>query len=542
MDESGQINVNSSSIIDLKAELYRKQESFKLAKLSKEQNQINEDDNDLYLNRSSNQKYKLGKRMRDNVNLQERRKRDNEKPNEKDDQQRIEEEKALKKSREMLELKTKLYEQKCKMKSNDDEDENELINFEQKAIEEKLKLRRLEEQKLQKDQVSDDDDDDDDEWTEFTDSLGRSRRCLKKDLEYLKRIDRETFGLRNNELKTSSSQMFDSYKQNFMNFNRNNELLSDDLKRELDRRDWESDAHEMNEKLNNEQYEHDDDDDEHAKEGKQHGPTHYQNVQHNEIRDHGVAYYAFDQNEQKRQEQMHLLNSLREQTVNQKQARQKLKEKRKSMMRERLMKIAQRKGIKINALPSESSSSSSSEDEVNTKEDVEWAKTTDDGMMQPERPVHEPRAKIREWDIGKDQLEKSYQQQRSTPTRFRHEDYIENRRNERLKEFAPPSTYSIQNSKDLKHDLKYNKKTKNKDQNKTIEKVKVNFETSLNDDNKSWYIDKGKQINFQSHSSERPNHNQSQTSTPSTSSTSIDCKFDVQNQITNLLHHYKRST
>ena len=43
------------------------------------------------------------------------------------------------------------------------------------------------------------------------------------------------------------------------------------------------------------------------------GPVHYQDVQNREVRTHGVGYYAFSKDEDKRAEQMNLLNKLREQ-------------------------------------------------------------------------------------------------------------------------------------------------------------------------------------------------------------------------------------
>ena len=43
------------------------------------------------------------------------------------------------------------------------------------------------------------------------------------------------------------------------------------------------------------------------------GPVHYQDIQQGEIWTHGVGYYAFSTDENKRIEQMDLLNKLREQ-------------------------------------------------------------------------------------------------------------------------------------------------------------------------------------------------------------------------------------
>lgn len=46
------------------------------------------------------------------------------------------------------------------------------------------------------------------------------------------------------------------------------------------------------------------------------GPVHYQSVQGGEVRNHGVGYYAFSTDAEKRKEQMDLLSSLREKVRN----------------------------------------------------------------------------------------------------------------------------------------------------------------------------------------------------------------------------------
>ena len=42
------------------------------------------------------------------------------------------------------------------------------------------------------------------------------------------------------------------------------------------------------------------------------GPVHYQSVQGGEVRNHGIGYYAFSTDVEKRKEQMELLNNLRD--------------------------------------------------------------------------------------------------------------------------------------------------------------------------------------------------------------------------------------
>lgn len=65
-----------------------------------------------------------------------------------------------------------------------------------------------------------------------------------------------------------------------------------------------------------------------------------------EVRSHGVGYYAFSKDEEKRSEQLDMLHELSKQTEKQKSSREKLLQKRKAMMTERLAKVRERKKLK----------------------------------------------------------------------------------------------------------------------------------------------------------------------------------------------------
>lgn len=75
------------------------------------------------------------------------------------------------------------------------------------------------------------------------------------------------------------------------------DLLSDDMRRERERKKWEEQAEQevgLDEPV---------------------GPIHYQAVHGGEIRSHGIGYYAFSTDESKRKEQMELLDKLRKQVI-----------------------------------------------------------------------------------------------------------------------------------------------------------------------------------------------------------------------------------
>ena len=73
------------------------------------------------------------------------------------------------------------------------------------------------------------------------------------------------------------------------------DLLSEDMRRERERRQWELEAEDE------------------LEQDKPVGPVHYQELRAGEVRTHGTAYYAFSKDEEQRREQLGLLNKLREQ-------------------------------------------------------------------------------------------------------------------------------------------------------------------------------------------------------------------------------------
>ena len=69
--------------------------------------------------------------------------------------------------------------------------------------------------------------------------------------------------------------------------------MSDDMRMDRERRDWEEQAEQELDKPVE--------------------PLHYQSVQAGEVRSHGVGYYAFSEDTEKRKEEMAMLTKLREQ-------------------------------------------------------------------------------------------------------------------------------------------------------------------------------------------------------------------------------------
>ncbi|XP_028907781.1 coiled-coil domain-containing protein 174 [Ornithorhynchus anatinus] len=299
------LDVPSSSLVDLKAELYRKQEQFKQEKLLKNAGVPRE-------KKTTNKKPSIWNKQ--NAGVSDRA--------EKDAEQKIEEQKTLDKAREKLEEKAKLYENMTKGDFPDEETENlYLVDFTQKIINERkekwtscescIPTKKPERMENEEESVSDLDiplpREPGEEWVDYVDCLGRSRRCMRKDLPNLLKMDE------NLQVKRLGAKQT---------------LLSEDMKRELQRQQWEEEEKEAL--------------------SRPMGPIHYEDLRENEARQLGVGYFAFARDKSLRNKQMETLEMLREQTTDQRTKRENIKEKRKAVLDARLMKLRQRKLKKLN--------------------------------------------------------------------------------------------------------------------------------------------------------------------------------------------------
>ncbi|XP_006822366.1 coiled-coil domain-containing protein 174-like [Saccoglossus kowalevskii] len=357
--------VSASSIVDLKAELFRKQEEFKREKF----------ENQNYVKPKSSKKSNLFSKQ--NIGVQNRA--------EKDRKQDSEEKDSLAKSKSALETKAALYDKMARGQLWPEDDEKYMVDFTQKVIDRQEEEKRKQQRKDEEDVISGDipaSCDPGDEWVDYTDSLGRSRRCMKKDLKYLQDLDKDL----NPALKSSNTED-------------EPDLLSADMKREMLRKKWEEEEAEAM--------------------SKPVGPVHYENVRYEEVRHTGVGYFAFSKEDEARKKQMEQLEMLRDETSDQRVKREKLKMKRKAAMQARLEKVKQRKKIKGDLF--------NDEDDVEQKKEeipVELL-TRDESLRQlgAERP----------WDKGKEKMPAPVRSKPSLP--------VYNPRDERPSEFAPPKEY-----------------------------------------------------------------------------------------------------
>ncbi|RVE73235.1 hypothetical protein OJAV_G00048740 [Oryzias javanicus] len=377
--------VDASSLVDLKAELYRKQEQFKREKLGQEDARAGPKP------KSTVKKPAIWSKQNPGVSARAA----------KDSEQLAEEQISLDAARRKLEEKAKLYEQMTKGDFPDEETEALfLVDFTQKIIDKKREaLQQEEEEDRETSSPPPEPLNPDEEWVDFVDALGRSRRCMKKDLPSYMKMDRDLNG----------KGIISSDKS----------LLSEDMRRELQRQEWEREEEEALRRPV--------------------GPIHYEDIRAQEARELGVGYFAFSQDQEQRRKQRETLDMLRDQTTDQRTKRERLKEKRQAVLQARLAKVRQRKMKKAKLDGTEEE-----EKEEETQVTPEDEEETFGPYPQPDDPPEVSTLKrveveiqerrdtkpgvphVREWDRGKE---------------FMFSEWKSRRREERDTEFAPPSAY-----------------------------------------------------------------------------------------------------
>ncbi|KAI9001686.1 hypothetical protein BC832DRAFT_593978 [Gaertneriomyces semiglobifer] len=270
-----EIAVSSSSVVDLKAELFRKKEEFEKAKLQ----------GDTTLRPVSTKPIKKPPK---NKGVEQRAQRD----------QHSEPETigaTLESSWVALQRKAKLYEKLAQEGGSLEDDEKEdgaLVDFLQKTIEGH--------------DVTNEDDSTpeisaDDPWVEAVDEFGRTRIVRRSQVSEL--------GLRFQKAGESVTTAGDDQDEG-------PSLLSDDMRREMERQQWEEEAR------------------------KELDAPHFDSKR--EIRTLGVGFYQFSQDEEERKHQMEELKGMRDETLVNRQAAAKMRDSRKEKLEERRRLLKER--------------------------------------------------------------------------------------------------------------------------------------------------------------------------------------------------------
>ncbi|EFA13255.1 coiled-coil domain-containing protein 174 [Tribolium castaneum] len=357
-----------------------------------------------------------------------------------------EDQNLLKKSREALEAKTRLYDKLSKGASRLTDDEIEycrryLVKFDKKA----RVSQHYQEEEEEDDPISDHYDppkNPDEEWVEYVDCLGRTRTCLRKDLDYLKSKDKDLKLIvekrrnRDKSRSRSRSRSRTRYRSRSRSRSRprerspspekgdkspelteENELLSSDMRREILRRQWEKEEEEIRNKSD----------------------VHYQDLLFNEARTHGVGYYGFSKDEETRAKQQEALKKLREETREKQKKSENLRAMREKQIAARVRAAMNRKRQRMGLPPLED------EPEPPPTPVEETPQKVDEETSEKEKKLEEKRKKhVRPWDLGKEGVKEHYE--------YSQEEWVDKKRKERPSEFAPPKEYRKERKKEKRYD------------------------------------------------------------------------------------------
>ncbi|EAA01791.5 AGAP001231-PA [Anopheles gambiae str. PEST] len=444
-DPNRKIEIDKSSLLSLKAELLRKQEEVGRAKAS-----------------TSIDDFVPKKVPKPEKDVSAKRKERREK---KDSSQpvvtELEDSAQLARSKQMLVAKAKYYDRMVAAGGSLNSDENSLVMFNKKKQDTKPAYSSSEHSAEESSTDSESSDsegvEDGDKWVEYTDCLGRTRKCLKKDLKECLARDKELAksmapreGQRREDLQGSSSV-------HTVPLARSETLpsTSTDAQEEEDE-DGEivgpmppamsrTDDTDLGERFleMKEQWA------QQEEANLEKGSIHYQDVLFNEARLHGVGYYAFSTDQEERNRQRDELDSIRETTMEAQKEREALRQARDKLIADRV-KAARARQRARQGLPPEEDEDSSKQQQTEASDQlydpVEERRKRKAEEKQRKRKEKEERRREREradhvrpWDEGKEQNpdDKEWVPAKEKFILSQHE-WNDLKRSERIAEFAPP--------------------------------------------------------------------------------------------------------
>lgn len=469
--------------MSLKAELLRKQEEVNRAKqhaISPTVNYIPKHDRDSSSNRllAASKKPSAKKPNESKVSSSE-------KPAKSDDKQQDDE--LLAKSRRILEAKTRLYERMSATGGSLNSEDTCLVMFNEKKqmsnnVNENVNKSLSSDSSDDDGFLDDNDDDPDNEWTEYTDCLGRTRKCLKKDVEMFKKRDKELAKVVAERQATNDkteddligppvpppAQAINTQQAWYIdttgaNVNKastaDNDGVDDDdgtsmtsktTKSEEMRRQWEE---KELENMNRDQ-------------------IHYQDVLFDEARTHGVGYYAFSADPKERAKQQQLLEDERLQTLDSQKQREEQRQNRDRIIAQRVLAAKNRQRARLGLPPltledEEKAKAEEQNQELYVKEDKttrkQRKKQEKEKKKKEEEEIEREKERqqhIRPWDKPKvtthqvqrkvdteeEEEEWKYKPEKRGP--MSQEEWNEVKRAERVKEFAPVPESEYYDSKE----------------------------------------------------------------------------------------------
>lgn len=330
-----------------------------------------------------------------------------------------EEENLLKKSREALIAKARVYDRLLEGEIGEEEAEfveRYLVRFERK----KSRLPDLppDYREDDVDRYRDSEEDGeigppyepaknrDEEWVEYVDCLGRTRTCLRKDLDYLKSKDKDLELIVEEKRRNREKSPTPPKPPTPPPPTEDSELLSHDMRRELLRQQWEKEEEELRKKSD----------------------IHYQDILFDEARTHGVGYYGFSKHEETRKKQQDALNKLRQETKQEQKKSKDLKEMREKQLAARVRAAENRKRARMGLPPLTDEPAPPPAPEKPEVKEIDPEKQALENMLEELRKKH-----VRPWDKGKARKE-HYE--------YSQEEWVAKKRRERKEEFAPPRQFN----------------------------------------------------------------------------------------------------
>ncbi|XP_041982795.1 coiled-coil domain-containing protein 174 [Aricia agestis] len=319
---------------------------------------------------------------------------------------------ACRKSKLALEKKAQLYEHLADGAGDSQLSGRFLVNFKQKKQNEPPPDPPEPETKAEEDHTILDDSD----WVEFTDFLGRTRKCLKSDLDYYKERDeklQEVLSKRNLEENKNTQEQRKVERTLLVQ-------TTTDYLQSL-REKWEQKERELLAKDRD---------------------IHYQDLLFDEARVHGVGYYSFSTDEDERKRQMEELLRQRKETVQAQEQALEARRKREELVAARVAAARARQRARA-GLPPEDPEEKKEEYTKHLLEFLNQQKYEADAKAKEEErkkkeEIEKERQKLREayvrdWDIGKEGVEDKVKKFRE----MTQEEYVEQQRSKRIDEFAP---------------------------------------------------------------------------------------------------------
>lgn len=454
-DPNKAISVNISSLLSLKAELQRKQHEVRMAK------QSSASANKFRPSKTHSKSEKSAKSSKDG-NYVEISRNDDVKVYESEDFGQLD------KSRRVLEAKSKYYDQMTRSGGSLNSDDNCLVMFNRKRQEQDRderqqqpspppheRLSRSRSRSTSEEGENAEAGNDDDE-VEYTDCLGRTRTCLRKDLKEALQRDKQ--------LADSMPERLDQTKANWLIDTKGthnsdpeadddepsfgpkptesvySEALSTMTKHDEQRANWDRKEQENIDKPN----------------------VHYQDVFFDEARTHGVGYYAFSTDEAERIQQQRELEKARQETQAQQKRHDDLRAERDRIVAARVLAAKNRIRAR-NGLPPISKEEYEKELQLKTAKAemearaFEREQTAEEAALEKQKAADEAererlrKAHVRDWDKdkGKSSIAKNTDEddeQSAAPVEWQYkperlpmsqEEWNEQQRAVRAPEFAP---------------------------------------------------------------------------------------------------------